>query len=168
MPKKITDLPTLSSADSDDLVPIVDVSGNVTKKVPASGLVPNKTVTKTKLDSATFVNRRNISTNATVDNFTISTGWFYIQGNGSVSMTASVAFPQEFTSAPIVIVSYAGASGSVPTQISDLTSNPGATSRTVSVYATTTAGFSISLVSSASVGTGVYLGVTWTAVGSVV
>lgn len=167
MAKKITDLPTLTSADSDDLVPIVDISGNVTKKVTAGGIVPNRAITKAKIDSTTFATRRNITTNSTVDDLTISTGWFYIQGNGSTNMTGSVTFPQTFTSPPIVTVSYAGASGSAPTQISDLTSNPGTTSRTVSTYSTTTTGFSVSLVSSASVGTGVYLGVTWTAIGSV-
>lgn len=36
--KKITDLPDLTSADSGDYFPIVDISANVTKKVPASGL----------------------------------------------------------------------------------------------------------------------------------
>ncbi|WP_157929178.1 hypothetical protein [Mycobacteroides abscessus] len=37
--KKITELPTLSVADSGDYVPIVDSSANITKKVPASGIV---------------------------------------------------------------------------------------------------------------------------------
>lgn len=38
MAKKITELPTLPTADNDDLIPIVDISGSVTKKVTASGL----------------------------------------------------------------------------------------------------------------------------------
>ncbi|WOI86002.1 hypothetical protein [Rhodococcus qingshengii] len=61
MSKKITDLPTLSSADNDDLIPIVDISGNVTKKVTASGLaaavvegIPDGSITSSKMDLTTF------------------------------------------------------------------------------------------------------------------
>lgn len=56
MAKKITELPTLSSADNDDLIPIVDISGAVTKKVTASGLgaaaiagAPNGSIVTQKL-----------------------------------------------------------------------------------------------------------------------
>lgn len=47
--KKITDLPTLSVADDSDLFAIVDVSGNITKKVTRAGLVPDGSVTATKI-----------------------------------------------------------------------------------------------------------------------
>jgi hypothetical protein len=36
--KKITDLPILATADATDILPIVDVSGNVTKRVTTSGI----------------------------------------------------------------------------------------------------------------------------------
>lgn len=38
MAKKITELPTLATADNGDLIPIVDISGSVTKKVTAAGI----------------------------------------------------------------------------------------------------------------------------------
>ncbi|NDZ93353.1 hypothetical protein G3I13_02070 [Streptomyces sp. SID6673] len=49
MAKKITDLPALTVADDTDLFPIVDVSGNVTKKVVRTGLVPDGSVSTAKL-----------------------------------------------------------------------------------------------------------------------
>lgn len=39
MAKKITDLTALSSADSNDVVPIVDVTANTTKKVTVAGVL---------------------------------------------------------------------------------------------------------------------------------
>lgn len=53
MAKKITDLPALTVADDTDLFAVVDVSGNVTKKVPRSGLVPNGSVTLEKINGGT-------------------------------------------------------------------------------------------------------------------
>lgn len=38
MAKRISDLPELPLSDSNDLIPIVDVSGNVTKRVTTAGL----------------------------------------------------------------------------------------------------------------------------------
>lgn len=38
--KKISDLPALTSADTTDIIPVVDVSGAVTKKVTVAGLAP--------------------------------------------------------------------------------------------------------------------------------
>lgn len=46
--KRITDLPQLTVADAGDLIPIVDSSSNITKRVPASGIVPDGTVTAVK------------------------------------------------------------------------------------------------------------------------
>lgn len=51
--KKITDLPDLTSADSGDYIPIVDISANITKKMPASGLVsaiPSASIPAAKID----------------------------------------------------------------------------------------------------------------------
>lgn len=48
MAKKITDLPALTVADDTDLFPIVDISGNVTKKVARTGLVPDGSITAIK------------------------------------------------------------------------------------------------------------------------
>lgn len=46
--KKITDLPQLTVAEAGDLIPIVDSSANITKKVPASGIVPDGSLTEIK------------------------------------------------------------------------------------------------------------------------
>lgn len=53
MAKKITDLPSLANADSTDILPIVDVSANVTKQVTVEGLVagiPDDAITTGMLD----------------------------------------------------------------------------------------------------------------------
>ena len=48
--KKVTDLPALSVADDADLFPVVDVSGNITKKVTRAGLVPEGSISIGKLN----------------------------------------------------------------------------------------------------------------------
>lgn len=47
--KKISDLPALTVADDSDLFAIVDVSGNITKKVTRAGLVPDGSIGPEKL-----------------------------------------------------------------------------------------------------------------------
>lgn len=56
--KKITDLPQLTVADFGDLVPIVDGSANITKKVPAEGVVPAGAITTVKLGTAAVTHEK--------------------------------------------------------------------------------------------------------------
>ncbi len=51
MSKKITDLTSLTSADSGDTLPIVDVSASTTKKVTVQGLVPGMSIYPSNLDA---------------------------------------------------------------------------------------------------------------------
>ena len=46
---RITELPALAQATSGDVIPIVDDSGNITKKVTADKVVPNGSVTNSQL-----------------------------------------------------------------------------------------------------------------------
>lgn len=62
---RISELPALAQATSGDVIPIVDDSGNITKKVTANKIVPdgsvvtnqlaNNAVTTAKIDTATFI-----------------------------------------------------------------------------------------------------------------
>lgn len=68
---KITDLPQLTVADAGDLIPIVDSSANITKKVPASGVVPDGAVTTTKIaDEAVTAAKINFTTLESETNMT--------------------------------------------------------------------------------------------------
>lgn len=91
MAKKITELPTLATADNDDLIPIVDISGSVTKKVTASGLgaavaagLPNSSISPSKLNIAP-------TSNATANASSITTAsTTYISGTSSTSVAIGV------------------------------------------------------------------------------
>lgn len=56
--KKVTDLPALTVADDADLFPVVDVSGNVTKKVTRAGLVPDGSISTTKIADDAVTNAK--------------------------------------------------------------------------------------------------------------
>lgn len=56
--KKITDLPALTTATPGDLLPIVDDSGSVTKKVTVDGLIATGSITTAKLADGAVTNAK--------------------------------------------------------------------------------------------------------------
>ncbi len=54
------------------------------------------------------VNRQNNTTNSTVSNQLIQSGWGYIPGAATNYLTETITFPVEFDSAPIVVVTFIG------------------------------------------------------------
>lgn len=80
--KTVSELTTLAKADVGDYVPVVDSSANTTKKVPAEHVMPDGSVTLTKLDVASTITQPK---GATGWNVTVSDG-----GYNDLSTPASV------------------------------------------------------------------------------
>lgn len=96
MSKKITDLTLLSSADSTDVVPLVDISASTTKKTTVQGLVPGMTVYPSNAQagqsSSTWAYQTYSPswTNVTVGNGTVTAK--YIQIGKTVNVMVSLVF----------------------------------------------------------------------------
>ena len=94
-------------------------------------------------------------------------GWGYIQGDGSSNRLAeTVTFPAAFGSPPIVVTSYAGATGSVPSDITDFTSSGAATTRRAAgQHSISSSSFSAIINDNNALASSVYYAYTWIAIG---
>ena len=83
----------------------------------------NVTLTTTSMsDAPKAVNRQDNTTNNTVSNQLIQTGWGFIIGNGTALLSEAVTFPVAFDSAPIVMITAGGAkatSAGAPATVDD-------------------------------------------------
>lgn len=145
----------------------LDNSNIATAAAIAGSKIADTTVTAGKIDFASFVHRQNITTNTTIGSVRILTGWGYVVGDTTNAVEATITFPVTFAQPPIVVASYAGAAGSIPDTVDDLSSGPGNNQRMASSYAPSTTGVSISIGSSSTLGNTTYFGYTWIAIGNV-
>ena len=121
-----------------------------------------------------LVNRQDYTSNTTVSNQLIQTGWYWKLGDGANRvMTQAITFPVAYDSAPIVMVSYAGSKSTTdPANITELlSSTQGVQQATCGTV--TTSGFNISLsrVSVDGADPGVFVntsryGASWIAIGT--
>lgn len=181
MAKRITDLPELPVADSTDLIPIVDISGNVTKYVSASGLaaaiaanLPIESVEGVAVDFDTASNlvvqhlTKNslATTSAPVAGLKVKSGWGWMQpGTAINNFTRSVAFNEQFTSPPVVVLSGLGESTLADPTISDMNTASGVYFQASGITAT---GFDARVLQrdgSSSLSTSIKYGYSWIAIG---
>ena len=118
---------------------------------------------------ATAVDRQNISTDATVSNQRICSGWGYIQGDDSAFVETTKTLPITYDTAPILTVSHIGSDTSTPTDIGDFGSASGVIA--VARLITTNSfriGFSSPDIGSSSntLDSAKYYGYTWIAIGT--
>lgn len=95
--KKITDLTALTSADSTDVLPIVDVSANTTKKVTVDGLIATGSISTAKLaDDAVTAAKTNFAGDYSTSE--VSTGFTWTDGKTIYKKTVSIgALPNTTT-----------------------------------------------------------------------
>ena len=175
--KKVTDLTALTSADSNDVLPIVDVSANTTKKVTVDGLIAAGSISTTKLaddavtpakagDLAAATNRKNHTTSTVVTDQLIQTGWGFMAGTGAAFVVGSITFPVAFDSAPILVVGSLGRrDGADPATISDFNLDSDMWAHSNNITATG-AGISIESVSATAQSSGRRMGFSWIAIGT--
>lgn len=110
------------------------------------------------------ISRQNNTTNSSPTTARIETGWGYIQGNNTANMSKVVTFSSAFTSAPIVMVSFAGYANSAPTTNSNLQDNGTYIVTPQGIINTT---FTVNMTRSASTYTSTFWYVyNWVAIGS--
>jgi hypothetical protein len=162
MSKKITDLTSLTTPDSADVVPVVDVSANTTKKTTVGGI-------HDAMPEAFFRGRRQLNTtNDAPTGLTVQFGWGFIQGDSTADINESITFPVAFSSPPVVICSALGKRTSAPTDIDDLDATTASTYG-AQMNSITTSGADVYLrVESGSTFNNThYFGYSWIAIGPV-
>lgn len=117
--------------------------------------------------------RKNINTASYDAKQTIESGWDYIEGNGTATLSKTVTFPKAFANPPIVLIGNAGArSTNTPTTIDDLNVSGVASFaggiRVLSSHSVTNTTFVFTLVrDSGTFTSGTYYGFNWIAVGEI-
>ncbi len=98
----------------------------------------------------------------------IVTGWGYMQGNGSSSMSEPLDFGVTFTEAPTVVINILGSSATQPSTISDFSGlwTGGTVAAVVPINISTT-GFLANFTRSTGNFGGGYYGYSWIAIGTV-
>lgn len=95
---KISELPALAKATSEDLIPIVDDAGNITKKVRAADAVPDKAVKAPAIDFDTFTNTSDLLIQAFVVNVNVT---------ANTSTKNTYTFPKPFKAGTTPVVTFA-------------------------------------------------------------
>lgn len=137
------------------------------------GALANASVTSAKLAEAFFRGRyQQNTTDAAFTGYTVQMGWGFIVGDGTIKIEESVTFDDAFSSAPFVMVSYAGLRATAdgdPDTIDDFNTTYSGTPVSIGTEDITTTGFVVNMIAD----TGATLlntrnhGYAWIAIGAV-
>lgn len=116
----------------------------------------------------TLINRQDNTSNSSVLNQRIQTGWGFIQGTDVQSIAETVTLPVAYDTAPIIIIGVLGAKNSSPSAIGDFDTLIG-TANMPQAKAITQTQFTVDWVTEAGTifSSSYYYGYTWIAIGTI-
>lgn len=96
--------------------------------------------------------RKNSTTDISFTDYKIQAGWGYLPGDGTPGVNQNTNFPEAFTAAPLIVISYAGArlvSDGTPSSLQDFSASVADSRRIAAAAKPTTTSFESSVIDAA-------------------